>query len=323
MKEITLGFLTVFFLATAQADDSVQLPSGTVVKIGSFAAHPKWQECFPPDKPFFAEKYADENLKGMHSRYSGRLDGASVTLYENGNLKMVAYYPDGQHQGPCRVWDEEQHMLLYSKYKDNKKHGITCLLKDGAPWLIQEWNKGAMESETVLVRKGNDFLAVDDPQQLAQAQKRLSAVEAEVAETESDLKTSLRKWFADEGNRVKKEKDKLLTQVARAQHKAREQVIKKEYDEEARANADAVARSHEAAIDAGSRHAVRDARIAGAASAARDADARASRAASRDIKGANKNTKAVTGEAKRELTQMDKDITKHYKQALSVCPGST
>ena len=78
VKTFALGFLTVFFLATAHADDSIQLPSGTVVKVASFAAHPKWQVCFPPDQPFFAEKDGDGNLQGMHGRYMGRIDGARL-----------------------------------------------------------------------------------------------------------------------------------------------------------------------------------------------------------------------------------------------------
>ena len=122
------------------------------------------------------------------------------------------------------------------------------------------------------------------------------------------------KWFADEKDRIKKEKDKILTQVAQAQHKAKEEVIKKEYDEEARANAAEAARSHADAIDAGSHHPVRDARIAGAASAARNADKRAGRAENPYIKEADKNTKDVIGDAKHELNEIDKEITEHYKE---------
>jgi len=203
MKEITVGFLTFFFLATAQADNSIQLPSGTVVKIATFAVQPKWTEWFPPDHAFFAEKYAEGNLKGMHSRYSGRLDGPSVTLHENGNLKMLAFYPDGQRQGAFRLWDEDKHLILYSKYQDNKKDGIICLLKDGSPWLIQEWNKGDLQSETLVVRKGSDFVAANDEKQLGEAQKRLSTVEKELNDTENDLKKSMGKWFADEKDRIK------------------------------------------------------------------------------------------------------------------------
>ena len=123
-------------------------------------------------------------------------------------------------------------MVLYSKYKDNEKHGITCFLKMGAPWLIQEWNHGTFDSETLLVRKGADFVAVDDAQQLLQAHTRLSAIEKDVAETETDLKKSLGKWFADEKSRITKEKEKVLTKVALAQHEARRQRITTEEDAE-------------------------------------------------------------------------------------------
>ena len=111
-------------------------------------------------------------------------------------------------------------MLLYSKYNDNKKDGVTCLFREGKPWFVQEWDKGTLQNETVLVRKGSDYVAVDNAAQLAEAQKKLSAVEAEVAETESDLKTNLRKWFADERDRIKKEKEKALTKAALAKHEA-------------------------------------------------------------------------------------------------------
>ena len=270
------------------AGGAIRLPSGTVVKIASFTAHPKWKQSFPPDQPFFAEKYAEGNLKGMHSRYSGRLDGASAVLHENGKLKMLAFYPDGQQQGACRVWDEEKNMLLYAKYQDNKKHGITCLFKDGKPWLIQEWDKGTLQNETMLVRKGSDYVAVDNAAQLAEAQKKLSAVETEVAETETDLKTNLRKWLADETDRFNKEKEKELKKVAGALSKANQQRIRQEADARA-----AAAHPYR-----------KSGRVA-------DAD---EGMATRDLKGANKNAKAVTGAAKHELTQMDKDITKHNKE---------
>jgi len=320
MKEMAIGFLAVFFLATAQADDSIQLPSGTVVKIASFATHPNWKECFPPDHAFFAEKNDEGNLKGMHSRYSARLDGVSATLHENGNLKILAFYPGGKCQGMFRLWDEEKHMLLYSHYKDNQKHGITCLLNDGTPWLVQEWEKGALQSETVLVRKGSEFVPVDDAEQLAKAQKRLSTIEKELAERERDLKKSLGEWFLDEKSRIKKERDKILTPVAQAQHKVREQGIKKERADESSAAADAVARSHSAAAYYESHHrvtariAVADSRVAGAASAVSDAARKASQSADRDIQDASENAQAVIGDAKHELAQMDKEITEHYEQ---------
>ncbi len=113
---------------------------------------------------------------------------------------------------------------------------------------------------------------------------------------------------------LRRKKIKSLRRWHRLSIRQKKKIIKKEYAEEARANADTVARSHEAAVDAGSRHPVRDARIAGAASAASDADARKSRSENPYIKEANKNAKAVIGEAKHELSEMDKEITEHYKE---------
>jgi hypothetical protein len=229
----------------------------------------------------------------MHRRYSARLDGASVTLHENGNHKMLANYPEGKTGGPCRVWDDEKHMLLYSQYKDGKKHGVTCLLKDGVPWLVQEWDKGTLQNETVVAKKGNEYVAVDDAQQLAESQKRLSAVEKQVAETESDLNKSLRKWFTDEGDRFKKEKGQILKKVADAQGIVRRQQIRQE----------------EARRQKGI-HTHRDGSLDRNGHAALEEE----RSATRDLKEARKNLEAITREAKLEMNQMEQENTKHYKE---------
>jgi hypothetical protein len=81
--------------STRPDGDSIRLPWGTVIKIASFEAHPVWKQSFPPDHPFFAQKYPEGKLSGMHTRYLGRLDGPSVILHENGNLKMLMYCPGG------------------------------------------------------------------------------------------------------------------------------------------------------------------------------------------------------------------------------------
>ena len=164
-------------------------------------------------------------------------------------------------------------MLFYSKYNDGKKQGVTCLFKDGTPWLIQEWDKGTLQNETVLVRKGSDYVAVDDAAQLAEAQKKLSAVEAEIVETDRDVKNSLRKWFADETDRFNKEKEK-ADEGRRAQSKVREQTIRQEAD---------------ARVAAAHPYRKRSGRVA-------DAD---EEMATKDLKGASKNAKAVTARRSR------------------------
>lgn len=315
-RSCVLGLaLTVLLGVVAAADDSISLPSGTVVKTASFAVHPRWKEAFPPDCAFFAEKYPAGPLKGMHGRYSGRLDGTSVSLHENGTIKMLAYYPAGQRQGAFHLWDEDKHLVFYSQYQDNKKHGITCLFKGGSPWLVQEWNQGDLKGESLVTRKGGEFTVSANSSQLAQAQERLAAAEKDLEETETGVKNNLRKWFVDESDRIRKEKGKVLTQVVKAQQKVGQQVARKEAAEEAHASADAVARSHQAAIHAGENRVLRntDARVAGDARAAKAADAKESHAAGHAIEAASKNAKAVRSEAKHELSEMDKEMVSRSK----------
>jgi hypothetical protein len=113
-----------------------------------------------------------------------------------------------------------------------------------------------------------------------------------VAETESDVKKGLGKWFVDEKSRIAKEKDKVLTKVALAQHEARRQRITTEKDAEV-----AAAHTHLYGKD-------RVGRVAAAEEAF----------AAQGLKAATKSASAVTGAAKHQLTQMDRDITEHYKE---------
>ena len=279
--------------AAPPAGDSIRLPSGTAVKIASFAMNPKWRDWFPADHAFFVEKFSDETLKGMHSRYAGGLDGASVVLHENGNPKVLWFYRGGQRQGPVRLWDAEKRMMLYSNYEDSKRHGITCLFRDDTPWLAQEWDKGALQNETVLVRKGSDLVAVDDAQQLTQAHETLSAVKKGLSETESDLTKSVRKWFTDEGDQAKKIKERLLTKVAHAQSMVRKQQIRQE---EAR-RIKGIHTHRDGSLDPIGHEALQE-----------------EKSATRDLKEAKKNLEAVSGEAKRELSQMDEKTKEHYKE---------
>ncbi len=215
--------------------DSIQLPSGTVFKVASFETHPKWKEVFPPDRPFFAEQFSEGQLKGIHSRYVAMLNGASAMLYENGNVKALANYPKGQRQGPCRIWDEEKRMLLYAQYKDDKKHGVTCLFKNGIPWFVQQWNMDSLEKETIVVRKGGEYIPAEDPQELAKAQEKLSAVEKERAGDEGELKKSMRISYVEGTKKFEEEKDKSLYKAIHARNAAQAQRTRQEEDARAAA----------------------------------------------------------------------------------------
>ncbi len=265
------------------AGDSIQLPSGTVIKLTSLEAHPNWTGAFPLGHSFYADKYAEGKLHGMYARYKGRLDGASVILHENGNLKILAYFPGGQQQGACRVWDEDKNMLIYARFKDGKKDGVTCFFKDNVPWLIQEWSAGALQNETLVARKGSNFVAVDDAQQLAQAQAKLSAIEKERSDAETELKSTVRSWYVDEKQRIDAEKEKDVRPGAFARLKVAEQRERQEKDARV-----AAAHTHLWGQDRVGRVASADERFA-----------------SGDLKAEKKNANAMAKDATKNLRAMD------------------
>ncbi|MGA2616447.1 MAG: hypothetical protein ABSF26_02485 [Thermoguttaceae bacterium] len=284
--------------------ESIQLPSGAGFKIASFEAHPRWTQCFPPDRPFYAEQYTEGQLKGMHSRYVARLNGPSAMLYENGNVKALSYYPDGHRQGPCRVWDEEKRMLLYAQYKDDKKHGVTCLFKDGVPWLLQQWNMGILESETIVVRKGDGYVSAEGSEQLAQAQKKLSAVEEERTADEGELNSNMRRWFSESRKQAEEEKDKALYKAIHARGEAERQRIRQEADARV-----AAAHTHEYGRDRAGRVAATDGAFA-----------------ARDLKGAKQNLSAAKNQLNEKLREMGaaakRDSKKLYEFAMASLEGA-
>lgn len=184
------------------AQEVSKVAPGTSVKLPSFDVHPKWKQAFPPDHPFFSEKYPDGTVQGVHARYLARLNGPSVTFHENGKLKSLAYYPDGDRQGPCYLWNDEQELAAYFQSKGGKANGIACLFKEGKPYLVQRWIDGTLDKETLVTRKDDAFLAVDGGEQLSAAQEKLTALMNDFAASEKELKASLRKSASDASKQV-------------------------------------------------------------------------------------------------------------------------
>ena len=124
------------------------VPPGTPVKLPAFAVHPKWQQAFPPDHPFFVEKYPDGTVQGIHARHLARLNGPSVTFHENGKLKSLAYYPDGVRQGTGYLWNEEQETCRlfsiesrqsqWSRLPLQRRRTVSCAKMDG--WQARQGN---------------------------------------------------------------------------------------------------------------------------------------------------------------------------------------
>jgi hypothetical protein len=228
----------------------------------------------------------------MHGRDAHKLAGTSATLYENGRLKTLASYSHSVREGPVRVWNEEKRLVLYSQYKENKKHGVTCLLSDGSPWLVQEWKEGKLLSESVVARNAQgDWQSVDDPKKLAEAQKLLAAVEADLKEIETDVRKNLREETEEDEERIGKLK-------AKTNHAVNQAKIKAEYQKE---------RKEEAAVVAGA-HPHPYSPIGGAAQAEEHSAAVDEKADNRDAKAKEKNAKKTVQGAVKAEAKHDKEL---------------
>ena len=182
-------------------------------------------------------------------------------------------------------------MLLYCQYKENKKHGITCLFQDGIPRLIQEWNAGDLESEAVFsFSKESGWESIEDPKQLAEAKKKLSDAEEALKETEKETRRNLRQWFEEGDKRIKEQNVKLMRPIKEAQANARRQNVRKT----------------QAAVVAGA-HPWEYSRIGGAARALRDA-------ASVDLSTAKSHASARTNEARNALQQRAAILTEESRK---------
>jgi hypothetical protein len=244
------------------AAESIHLPSGTVVKLASLEAHPVWKQYFPPDHPWFAEKYADGKLRGMHGCYGAILNGPSAFLRGNGTVKVLAFFADGKREGECRVYDKNKQLVFFGRFKDDKQNGVTCLLKDGKPWLVQEWKTGSMTGETTLARKGNEFKPDGDATQLAEAKAELAGVERDLLTEVRELKMRLTASLTAAKQKIEDAKDNAahrysLARTAAEHAQERLEAVERrrrhdsDYQEQAAKDADAATKTAEEAAKQG------------------------------------------------------------------------
>ncbi len=225
MKREFLFVACSFFTLTAPlaaADDPIKLPA--------FEIHAKWQQWFPADKPFFAEKYPEGNLQGMHLRYQSRLEGPSAMLHESGKLKSLAYYPGGTRQGSYRLWDEDGKMLFFGQFKDGKPHGVLCLFGEDDPCFVQHYDAGTLANETLVTRNGKSIVPVADAAKLDKARERMTTTLKQIDKEESDLRTRLREYVAKQSKTLDDAQMKAIRQAGATKLQADVQRARQEAD---------------------------------------------------------------------------------------------
>ena len=56
--------------------------------------------------------------KNIYSFKNEKADGAFTDFNENGTLKMISYYADGQRKGDWEIFDKEGNLICRSNFKN-------------------------------------------------------------------------------------------------------------------------------------------------------------------------------------------------------------
>jgi hypothetical protein len=184
----------------------IELPSGGVLTETMLTVPQSWQRMmFPDDASVYTPKYPNDEIRGVYTFETGKLDGWAAGLHQSGQLRFLGKYHESLRDGLLRRWDVNKQRLLYAEYARGNKNGLVCLFRDGMPWLIEEWKSGRMGGQ-YLVKWSEGSPSVvpraalqgDDAKEFASAQKRLYELEAAIDREETELKQELREWYREE-----------------------------------------------------------------------------------------------------------------------------
>ena len=187
----------------------VKLASGSVISEVSLKLSETWQsDHFPSGAPVVVAQYPNRTVNAILSLKQGRLSGPAVTLYEDGHLASVSSYETGELHGDFRQWNENRRREFFAQYAHGKREGVSCLFREGRPWLIQDWKKDEAESQYLVVYKKKEMVLVPEANLnseqsalFAQAQAKQEEVWAEIRKTQARLTT----WLKQELSTLRKE----------------------------------------------------------------------------------------------------------------------
>ncbi|MGO8749328.1 MAG: hypothetical protein ACLQNE_25485 [Thermoguttaceae bacterium] len=177
---------------------AVKLPSGFELNDAVLGVPRDWLDRYFPSSQnnVYAATYSEGKIQGVfHYDKLGRLDGHAATLYETGELETMGFYTANSLQGPLRVWDNNTQRLVYAEYKKGKKQGVCCLFRDGLPWVVQDFDKGQVQSSYLVKFTGvtpavRAATALSDPEkkELESAEQKLNELEEQMADGQQKVK---------------------------------------------------------------------------------------------------------------------------------------
>lgn len=89
-----------------------------------------------------ALKGPNETRLGFASFRNFQLDGISALRGKQQRLWLLASFVDGQRQGYHVLCDEQARPVLLALFEDHKRHGVSCYLRQGETYAVQEFIRG-------------------------------------------------------------------------------------------------------------------------------------------------------------------------------------
>ena len=190
----------------------IELPSGKVLtaSLPTFELPRPWPDkLFPKGAVVFVARDSKDAVRGVFTLSKAKLHGASATVYASGHLHTAAFYAEGRLHGPVRIWTEQKERLLYAEYKNGNKHGLICLYRERAPWLLQEWDNAKLEAEYLVSYAGatptvlpSSNLA-EHTDDLAAAQRQIEDLEENIRREQNKIKADAADWTRKEDKKIK------------------------------------------------------------------------------------------------------------------------
>lgn len=172
----------------------VDLPTGETLIEAMLLLADNWQQlAFADDASVNVDKRGDGTVRAVAATDRGKLDGSLVLLNTEGRLTAMASYARGSRAGPLRAWEENHRCLLYCDFARNQRDGLTCLFRNGEPWLVERWKKGVLRESYLVRREAEKYRAVASDQlgaaagQWRQAQQRLETLLTQFSQREAEL----------------------------------------------------------------------------------------------------------------------------------------
>jgi hypothetical protein len=193
---------------------TLHFPSGAELTEAKLGIPRNWQDTmFPKSVVVYVAKYPSDATKGVYGLKAAKLDGGAATLYEAGHLQTLAVYAKGRLNGPLKTWDEVGRRVLYAEYTAGRRDGLLCFFRDGAPWLVQEWDGDQARNEYLVQWQDAGPRIVPrakmtkaEHEERIDAMEKLAALQAAMGRTESQLKRDLAEWFRKQDHEAKQKK---------------------------------------------------------------------------------------------------------------------